>query len=246
VAVLGGRVRIGLSPPQLEALASGGSEIRKVGASDLAMALFGGTDAATTVSATAFLAARTGIRVFATGGVGGVHRDDPDDVSQDLTALARIPIAVVSAGAKSILDLRRTLEALETLGVLVVGVGTDELPAFYVRHSGIPLEHRVDSVDEAVQVMAHRFETLEQGGILFCHPIDAELGLDADQVDAAVSGAMARATERGVRGKALTPFLLAEMARSTRGATVRANVALAVSNARFAGRLARAWQLRTG
>ncbi len=240
VAVLDGVACVGLETAALERLARDGRAFAKAGAADLPVASARGANAATTVSATCTLAARAGIRVFATGGIGGVHRGDSGDVSSDLTVMAREPIAVVSAGAKAILDLPRTVETLETLGVLVLGYKTNEFPAFYTRQSGIPLEHRVDSADEAARMLAARW-SLGQGGVLVANPIPAGDALDTQLIDAAIAAALAAASAAGVRGKALTPFLLAELARVTGGAAVRANRALALSNARVGAEIASAF-----
>jgi pseudouridine-5'-phosphate glycosidase len=236
IAVVDGAVRIGLPGDVLEQLARDGARFAKAGATDLAIHLARGTSAATTVSATALLAAKAGIRVFATGGIGGVHRGAADDVSHDLPVLARTPIAVVSAGAKAILDLPRTLEHLETLGVLVVGFRTGELPAFYARSSGLALDHRVDSAAELAAIARCRWDDLGGGGILVANPIPAEAAIDG--LDAAIDAALAEAAAAGVTGKRLTPFLLARLAAATGGASIRANRALAIHNAQVAAELA--------
>ena len=238
IAVLEGRARIGLDPVQLEALARAGRELAKAGATDLAVHLARQTSAATTVSATSVLAARAGIRVFATGGIGGVHRGDAGDVSHDLVALARTPVAVVSAGAKAILDLPRTAELLETLGVLVIGYRTDELPAFYTQRSGVRLEHFVGDVPQLAAIARRHWDELGGGGILVCNPIPTEAALDAAAVDAAIEAALGEADARGIAGKALTPHLLARIAEVTDGASIRANRALALHNAELAAELA--------
>jgi pseudouridine-5'-phosphate glycosidase len=238
IAVLDGRAQIGLEVDALERVARGGKELAKAGATDLAVHLARKTSAATTVSATGVLAARAGLRVFATGGIGGVHRGGAADVSHDLVALARTPIAVVSAGAKAILDLPRTAELLETLGVLVIGYRTDELPAFYTAHSGVRLEHVVDSVAELAAIARHHWDDLGGGGILVCNPIPAADALDADVIEQAITAALAHAERAAVVGKALTPLLLAKLAEVTGGASIRANRALALNNARVAAELA--------
>ena len=236
IAVIDGVARIGLDSDALERLARDGAGHAKAGATDLAVHLAQGTSAATTVSATAVLAARAGIRVFATGGIGGVHRGDADDVSHDLVALARTPIAVVSAGAKAILDLPRTLEMLETLGVLVVGYRTNELPAFYSPRSGLALEHRVDTADELAAIAHQHWHVLgAPGGVLVCNPIPAEAAID---VDDAIASALADAQRASITGKRITPYLLAHLAEVTAGRSIRANRALAVNNARVAAELA--------
>ncbi|HWO21391.1 MAG TPA: pseudouridine-5'-phosphate glycosidase [Kofleriaceae bacterium] len=236
IAVVDGLVRIGLPDELLEQLAQGGSRFAKAGATDLAVHLARGTSAATTVSATAMLAAKAGIRVFATGGIGGVHRGDADDVSHDLPVLARTPIAVVSAGAKAILDLPRTLEHLETLGVLVIGYRTSELPAFYAQRSGLVLDHRVNNAVELAAIARCRWDELGGGGILVANPIPEAAAIAG--LDAAIDAALAEAAAAGITGKRLTPFLLARLAVATGGASIRANRALAVHNAEVAAALA--------
>lgn len=239
IAVIDGVTRVGLSAGELERLASGDKTYWKLGSRDLALALAKGATGGTTVSATAELAACAGIRVFATGGIGGVHRGVADhlDVSQDLWALSRFPVAVVCAGAKSVLDLPKTMEALETLGVPVIGIGTHELPSFFSRTSGLTLEHRVDSPQEAAQVARLRFE-LKQGGLVFTLPPPADAALSAAEVDEAIEDALEMARSAGVRGKEVTPYLLRHLAQQTDGRTLIANLALLEHNASFAGQLA--------
>ena len=238
IAVINGRACIGLSSATLEKLAHDGAEYAKAGATDLAVHLARGSSAATTVSATCVLATRAGIRVFATGGIGGVHRGASGDVSHDLVALARTPIAVVSAGAKAILDLPRTAELLETLGVLVIGYRTDELPAFYTHHSGVRLDHFVGDPRQLAGVLRRHWNDLDGGGVLVCNPIPAEAALDARRIDAAIAAAIAEAEARRITGKKLTPHLLARVAEVTGGASIKANRALAVHNAAVAAELA--------
>ena len=240
IAVVDGQVCIGLEQAQMRKLAEGRERLLKLGSRDLAVALGTGATGGTTVSATCELAAAAGIRVFATGGIGGVHRGVAEhlDVSQDLWALARFPVAVVCAGAKSVLDLPKTLEALDAVGVPVVGVGTDELPSFYSRSSGLPLEHRVEDAATAARIARARFETLGQGGLLFALPPPEEASLQRAEVELHIAHALAEAERQGVRGKAVTPFLLGELARRTGGKSLQANLALLVNNARFAGALA--------
>jgi pseudouridine-5'-phosphate glycosidase len=238
IAIVRGQVRVGLDDATLAELAERGPGFAKAGATDLAVHLARGSDAATTVGATAVLAVAAGIRVFATGGIGGVHRGDAADVSNDLTVLAKVPLAVVSAGAKAILDLPRTLEALETLGVLVIGHRCDHFPAFYTRSSGLRLEHRVDDVGELARICRTRWQRLGQGGVLVCNPIPEADALPDGELDAAIADALDQAGAANVTGKRLTPFLLAYLARSTSGRAVRANRALAGHNARVAAELA--------
>lgn len=237
VAIVGGRVTVGIDGKTLERIAREGARWRKAGIADLGPLAAAGADGATTVSATLYAAARAGIRLFATGGIGGVHRGDAHDVSSDLTTLAREPVAVVSAGAKAILDLPRTLELLETLAVPVIGIGTDEFPAFYTRSSGLRLEHRVDSAADCARLVDAHFRH-RSTGILLAHPIPAGHALGSAMIDAAVTEALADAERAGVRGKALTPHLLAHLARATAGRSLAANRALALANAAFAAETA--------
>ncbi len=243
IAIVDGEVCIGLEESQMRRLAEGRERLLKLGSRDLAIAVARKATGGTTVSATCELAAAAGIRVFATGGIGGVHRGVAEhlDISQDLWALARFPVAVVCAGAKSVLDLPKTLEALESAAVPVIGVGTDELPSFYSRTSGLPLEHRVEDATGAAQVLRARFDGLGQGGMIFALPPPEETALPRAEVELHIAAALAEADRQGIRGKAVTPFLLSEMARRTSGRTLRANLALLANNARFAGELAVAY-----
>ena len=238
IAVVDGRPCIGLPGDTLERLARDGRGFAKAGATDLAVHIARRTSAATTVSATAVLAAAAGIHVFATGGIGGVHRGATGDISHDLHALARTPIAVVSAGAKAILDLPRTLELLETLGVLVIGYQTSDFPAFYTRSSGLALDHRTDTAAELAAIARARWSVPAAGGILVCNPIPAPAALDPAHIDAAIATALADAAASSITGKPLTPFLLARLADVTAGASIRANRALALHNAHVAAELA--------
>jgi len=239
IAIIDGVPTVGLTPAQLRHLAQHGAAYRKVAASDLAVVCVRGASAATTVSATCALAAAAGISVFATGGIGGVHRGDTGDISQDLSALAQHNVAVISAGAKSILDLPRTLEMLETLGVLVVGYQCDEFPAFYSRSSGLRLEHKTGDVAELAEICRWRWRH-SRGGVLVVQPVPAEAAVPSDEGEAAVNEALAAATHAGVAGKALTPFLLRHLATALGGRFVAANRALAVANATLGGHLAHA------
>jgi len=243
VALLGGRVVVGASPAQLAALAEPGRDPAKAGARDLAPLLAAGRDAGTTVSGTAAVAARVGIRLFATGGIGGVHRrlpgeaGAPADVSADLAELARAPVCVVSSGPKAILDLAATAEALETLGVTVIGLGTSELPAFFAAESGVPLAHRVEDAAAAARVLRLQWDGLGRAvGVLLCVPPPAPL--PRAEVEAAVEAGLAEAAHRGVSGPAVTPFLLHAVARATAGRSRAANLALLERNARVAAEVA--------
>ncbi len=239
VAVLDGAVHVGLSAAGLERLA-GESDVAKVSLRDLPAVLAQGRSGGTTVAATAWLAHRAGIAVFATGGIGGVHRGHPEDVSADLPALASTPIVVVCAGAKAILDLPRTLEALETLGVPVIGYGTDTFPAFTSRSSGLPVPLRADTPAQ-VAAMAHARDALGlRAALLVCAPIPAEAELPWEEAEAAIAAAVAAAEAQGIAGKALTPFLLSRLAEQTGGRSRQANQALLLNNVRIAARIARA------
>lgn len=238
IALVDGRPCIGLSNAQLERIARDGKAFAKAGATDLAVYLARGRSAATTVSATSVIAARAGIRVFATGGIGGVHRGDAGDVSHDLIALAKTPIAVVSAGAKAILDLPRTLELMETLGILVLGYRTDEFPAFYTVRSGIRLEHFTGTPDDCATILRRHWRDLDGGGVLVCNPIPAEASLDEHVIGRAIDEALESAREHSIIGKPLTPHLLAHLAEVTGGASIRANKALARHNAKVAAEIA--------
>ncbi len=239
IGVIEGEVWVGLGADQMRRLAEDPDRM-KIGSRDLAPAMVRRANGGTTVSATCELAASAGIRVFATGGIGGVHRGSSVhfDVSQDLFAISKSPVAVVCAGAKSILDLPNTLEALESLGVLIVGVGTDEFPSFYSRRSGLKLEHRVDGVEAAAEMMQARFDHLRQGGLVFALPVPERDALPADEMEVQINAAVALADRNGIRGQGLTPFLLAEIARQTGGKSLAANRALLIHTARFAGELA--------
>ncbi len=241
IAVIDGEAHVGLTAEELEKLAKDGANIPKASSTDLAVHVARKSTAATTVSATANIAARAGIRVFATGGIGGVHRGDTGDVSHDLISLGRTPIAVVSAGAKAILDLPRTLEMLETFGVLVVGYQTSELPAFYTRSSGLALEHRADDATQLADIVREHW-LLGGAGILVANPIPEADALDAGTIHSAIETAIADAAKQRITGKKLTPFLLSRLAETTGGKSVAANRALALHDATVAGELAVALQ----
>lgn len=237
IAVLGGRLRAGLSEDELAYLATG-KGIRKTSRRDLPVVVARGEDGATTVAATATIAAWAGIDVFATGGMGGVHRDPPYDISNDLPTLAATPLALVCAGAKSVLDLRATLEWLETAGVPIVGYGTDEFPAFYSRHSGLSVDVRVDSPAEAAAIVHARNELGLPGATVVVVPIPAGHEVPREVLDAAIADALQAGRAQGVTGSATTPFLLQWLVEHTGGATLKANVALLENNAAVAARIA--------
>jgi pseudouridine-5'-phosphate glycosidase len=241
IGVLDGALVVGLSEAELVRLATE-PDVAKVSRKDLPVVIAKRGLGATTVSATILGAARAGISVFATGGIGGVHRgfELTMDVSADLADLAREDVCVVCAGAKSILDLPRTLEVLETLGVPVLGWRTHELPAFFSRASGLALEHRVESATEVAAILRAKWSLGLRGGALVAVPPPAEHALAASEVDGAIDRALDEARERGVHGKALTPHLLAELRGATAGRSLEANVALVLENARVATEVARA------
>jgi pseudouridylate synthase len=240
IAVVEGVVRVGLDEAALSDLALSGG-FAKAGVRDLGPVVARGGSAATTVASTAFLAARAGIRVFATGGLGGVHRDAREtwDESADLTTLAGTGVTIVCAGVKSILDVGATLERLETLGVCVLGYGTDRFPGFYLADSGFPVPWRVDSVGEVAAVMAAQ-GSLGLGGraIVVANPLPADLQVDPGLHDRVLADALSAAAAAGVSGGATTPFLLDRLHRETGGATLEANVALVRRNAELAARIA--------
>lgn len=238
IGVVGGVPTVGMSDAQIEHFAQA-KGILKLSQRDIAYAIAMGRDGATTVAATMALAAAGGISVFATGGIGGVHRGARDtwDVSGDLTELARTPVLVVCAGAKSILDLPATLEYLETAAVPVLGLGTDEFPAFYSASSGLPIPARVETPAEIAAVWrAHR--ALGGGGMLVVVPPPADVALPSDEIESAIERALARAQAAGVRGQAVTPFLLAAVAEETSGESMRTNIALLRQNAQVATQIA--------
>ncbi len=237
IGIIAGRVRVGLSDEELEHLARARG-VRKVSRRDLPVATAMGQDGATTVAATMYLAARAGIRVFATGGIGGVHRGHPFDVSADLEELAQTPVCVVCAGAKAILDLPLTLEVLETKGVPVIGYQTDEFPAFYSRTSGLPVDQRVDTPEQVALLFRAQRELGLPGGMLVVVPVPREAELSQERVAPIIERALAEAEEREIQGKDLTPFLLARVAELSGGDALRANLALLENNARVAARIA--------
>jgi len=243
IGIIGGRIVVGLNDDQLRTLAFEDG-VRKVSRRDYPIAVARGEHGATTVSGTMMAAYLAGIRVFATGGIGGVHRGDAGDVSADLRELAMTSVAVVCAGAKSILDLPRTLEYLETAGVPVLGYETDTFPAFYATSSGLPIDARVDSPDEAAAIVYAKWDMGLEGGVLVTVPPPADLALPSDQMDAAVREALLEAESEGVTGRALTPYLLDRVSALTAGRSLAVNIALLEQNARVAARIAAALEQR--
>ena len=243
IAILEGKIRVGLNDDQLEKLATA-TNVRKISVRDFAPALAGGASGSqtggTTVAATLFAADKAGIRVFATGGIGGVHREPPFDVSADLPQLAITPTIVVCAGVKAILDLPGTLEYLETVGVPVIGYQTDEFPAFYSHESGLPVSARADSANEVAAIALAHWELGMQSTVLVTVPPPPGDALPADQVNQAIEQALSEAREHHIRGQAVTPFLLSRVSELTGKASLHANLGLLKNNARIASQIAQA------
>lgn len=243
IAILKGKITVGLSVSEIERLATlPPGSVRKCSRRDFAIAVGLGQDAATTVAGTMIVAHQAGIRVFSTGGIGGVHRGRPFDVSADLMELGRTPVAVVCSGAKSILDLPLTLEVLETQGVPIVGYGTDTLPAFYSRSSGLSIDICVETPQQVAQIIDAAQRLNMKHGILVAVPVPIGQELSAEIAEAAIQQATEEATAQSIHGKEVTPFILRRVAELTEGESRRANVALLVNNARVGGQIARELQ----
>ena len=240
IAIIGGRLKAGLSPEEIEYLGKSGRKVAKVSRRDLAAIVARGADGATTVTTTMIIAHMAGIKVFATGGIGGVHRgaETTMDISADLEELASTPVMVVCAGAKSILDLGLTLEYLETKGVPVIGYGTDELPAFYTRSSGFGVDYRVDTPAQLAAMFKAQQELGMKGGMLVTNPIPEEYSMDKAVIDAAIEQAVAESKEQGIHGKETTPFLLARVVELTGGDSLESNIQLVLNNAIVASKTA--------
>ncbi len=240
VAIIDGRLKAGLQPVDIERLGQEGPAVPKVSRRDIAFVVAAGHSGATTVAATMLIAAMAGIRVFATGGIGGVHRGAQQsfDVSADLQELARTPLAVVCAGVKSILDLRLTLEYLETHGVPVVGYRTDSLPAFFTRESDFKVDYRLDEPAQIARAMFVQWSMGLNGGMVVANPVAAEFALPRATVDAAIEQALTEASQQGIGGKQCTPFLLARVCELTGGDSLATNIALVLNNARLAAAIA--------
>jgi pseudouridine-5'-phosphate glycosidase len=239
IAILGGVFCVGLDDAQLEHIATSG-DVKKISLRDLPIAAARRWDGATTVASTIWIAERARIKVFATGGIGGVHRGRLPDVSADLPELARAKrLVVVCSGAKIVLDLPATREWLETYGVTVVGYGCDELPAFYARTSGLAVDARADTPEEAGAIARAQFELEKEGALLVCVPVPASSEVSADVLKETLKAALAEAEREHINGRELTPFLLSRMSRESGGATLRANLALLEQNARVAAQIAK-------
>lgn len=239
VGIIAGQIVVGLDGAQLETLAMS-EQVRKVSRRDFGIAIARKEHGATTVAGTMIAAHMAGIRMFATGGIGGVHRGNAGDISADLPELAQTPVAVVCAGAKSILDLPRTLEYLETQGVPVIGWQTEEFPAFYAHSSGLPVDVCVETAEEAAAILKAKWALGLTGGALVTVPPPGNLALNLDDMEAAVEKALREADRAGVTGKDITPFLLSRVSEITEGASLEANIALLVQNAGVAAAIARA------
>ena len=240
IAIIGGRLKAGLSADEIEYLGKKGREVIKASRRDLPVLVARGADGATTVTTTMMIAAMAGIKVFATGGIGGVHRgaETTMDISADLEELAKTPVMVICAGAKSILDLGLTLEYLETKGVPVIGYGTDELPAFYTRRSGFKVDYRMDTPAEIAAAFRVKLDAGLEGGMLVTNPIPEEYSMNPEVIDAAISQALSEASAQGIHGKETTPFLLARIKDITGGDSLASNIQLVLNNARLAAAVA--------
>ena len=240
IAIIGGRLKAGLTPEEIEYFGKKGQAIHKASRRDVAMLCARGEDGATTVTTTMMIAHMAGIQIFATGGIGGVHRgaETTMDISADLEELSQTPVMVVCAGAKSILDLGLTLEYLETKGVPVIGYGTEELPAFYTRQSGFSVDYRVDTPAELAAAFRASRDMGLKGGMLVTNPIPQEYAMPLDTINAAIDQAIAESREKGIHGKATTPFLLARVAELTGGDSLASNIRLVYNNAAVAAQTA--------
>ena len=240
IAVIGGRLKAGLTAEEIEYLGKKGTAVTKASRRDLPVLVARKQDGATTVTTTMIIAALAGIKVFATGGIGGVHRgaETTMDISADLEELAHTPVMVICAGAKSILDLALTLEYLETKGVPVIGYGTEELPAFDTRNSGFKVDYRVDSPEELAAIFKAKQEMGLVGGMLVTNPIPVEYSMDPERINKAIDEAVAEANKLGIHGKETTPFLLAKIKDITGGDSLASNIQLVLNNARLAAKTA--------
>ena len=243
IAVIGGRLKAGLSAEEIEYFGKKGLAITKASRRDLAVLCARGEDGATTVTTTMIIAHMAGIKIFATGGIGGVHRgaETTMDISADLEELGQTPVMVVCAGAKSILDLGLTLEYLETKGVPVIGFGTEELPAFYTRQSGFRVDYRVDTPEELAKIFKTQNDLGFRGGMLVTNPIPEQFAMPLDTINAAIEQALRECTEKGIHGKETTPFLLARVAELTGGNSLASNIQLVFNNAKVAAQTAAAY-----
>ncbi|HMF58173.1 MAG TPA: pseudouridine-5'-phosphate glycosidase [Pyrinomonadaceae bacterium] len=237
IAIIEGKLHVGLTREEVERIATS-DRVHKISRRDLAIAVARKLDGATTVAATMWVAHRAGLEVFATGGIGGVHRGRLPDVSADLPELAQTPMTVVCSGAKIVLDLEATREWLETYGVTVIGMGCDQMPAFYSRKSGLPVDVRADSAEEAAKIIGASRKLQLKGATLVTVPVPEEAEVPASQLESVLDEAMAEAERTNIKGRDLTPFLLSRMAWQSGGATLKANIALLENNASVAAEIA--------
>jgi pseudouridine-5'-phosphate glycosidase len=238
-AIIGGKLKVGLTPEELDIMCKG-EGVGKVSRRDVATYLVTGQTGATTVATTMLIASLAGVKIFATGGIGGVHRNGQYtmDISADLQEFANTPVAVVTAGAKQILDIGRTLEYLETYGVPVLGFQTDEFPAFYCKSSGYKLDYNCKNEEEVARIMKTKWDLGLKGGVVIGNPIPDEYALDFKEMESVIDEAIRMADEKGIRGKNITPFLLATIKDMTKGVSFASNLQLAYNNARVASRIA--------
>lgn len=242
IAIIDGVLKAGITPAEIDYLGKQGQKVTKTSRRDIPFIIANKMDGATTVASTMIIAGLAGIKVFATGGIGGVHRGASltMDISADLEELARTNVAVVCAGIKSILDLKLTLEYLETRGVPVVGFGTEELPAFYTRKSGLPVDYRVDDVDLLAKALVAKWDLCLHGGMVIANPIPDEFSMNPAIIDTAINAALTQAKSQGITGKDITPFLLAKVESLTEGKSLFSNIQLILNNAKLAAQLAKA------
>ena len=242
IAIIGGQLKAGCTPEEIEYLGKKGQAVTKASRRDLPVLIARKEDGATTVTTTMIIASMAGIKIFATGGIGGVHRGAQQtfDISADLEELAQTPVMVICAGAKSILDLGLTLEYLETKGVPVIGYQTEELPAFYTRHSGFKVDYRLDSPEELAAAFKAKLDCGLKGGMLVTNPIPEQYSMPKEQIDAAIAQALKEMDEAGIHGKQCTPFLLAKVKDLTGGESLASNIQLVLNNARLAAQTAKA------
>ncbi|MCX3068222.1 MULTISPECIES: pseudouridine-5'-phosphate glycosidase [Cetobacterium] len=241
IAILNGKLKVGLSKEEVDYLGKKGLEVTKASRRDIPAILASEDDGATTVASTMIIAALAGIKVFATGGIGGVHRgaETTMDISADLEELAMTDVAVVCAGAKSILDIGLTLEFLETKGVPVLGYQTKELPAFYTRKSGFKVDYKMDTPEQIAKTLKAKWDVNLKGGVVIANPIPEEFAMDFDTITNAINNAVAEAEEKGIKGKDSTPFLLAKVKDITKGKSLESNIQLVFNNAKLASEIAK-------
>lgn len=238
ICMIEGNIQVGLDSNQMETI-SQTKKVVKASRRDLAAAMVGKKNAGTTVSGTMEIASRAGIRVFSTGGIGGVHRGNPQDISADLPTLAQIPMVIVCAGAKAILDLEGTREYLETIGVPVIGYQTDDFPAFYSTSSGLPVDHRADTAEEVARIAKTHWDFGMTSAVLLTVPPPAELALPPEEIEGSIIAAVKEAEEKGVKGSKITPFLLAKVSENSHERSLRVNIALLKQNAYVGGLVAK-------